>query len=502
MVTSVKIDPRFAMDFLDPSKKRIHSRRLLIGYVLIGIAILLVTRFLLLSAYGFGVDRKTGQIIQNGLVFLSAHPESAAIYINGTQNSSRTDTKLSLPAGHYSIELKRDKYRSWKHELSLDGGNVEQLVYPVLFPEKLVTSDVQLYGSPPAFATASPDRHWLLVLQPGSLVKFDNFDMNNVNQAPTTLTVPDGILTSATGDQSLSLAEWSTDNRHVMLKHTYNGTYEYIMVDRETPNLSFNVNKLIGSTPTQVTLRDKSADKLYVYDTTAQTLQSFDVKSKQITPLLTKVLAYKSHGADMILYASSDGGTVGKNGVRLWDGKNNYLINSYPVATNFLLDIAQFGGDWYMVVGLQQEGRVTIYKNPQDTLKQPNHGVPTALLLRIDDPQFVSFSDNARFIAAQSGSKFAIYDAETDRRFYYQLKNDVPPTQQAVWMDGHRLLLVLNSKTEVFDFDGTNQQTLSPSYPGFIPYFDRDYTGLYNIAPSVQVAGRGALTRTELKVKN
>ncbi len=490
------------MDFLDPSKKRSHTIRLFVGYILVAIAIAIGALILLFQSYGYGVDRKTGQVIQNGLVFLSAHPDSAAIYINGTQNSARTDAKLSLPAGRYAVELKRDGYRNWKHELNLDGGSVEQLVYPVLFPEKLVTSDVQLYGSSPAFATASPDHHWLLVLQPGSLVKFDNFDLNNVNQTPTTVTVPDGLLTSATGDQALSLAEWSTDNRHIMLKHTYNGTYEYIMVDRENPGLSFNVNKLVGSTPAEVSLRDKRYDQLYIYDSAAQTLQTYDVKAKQQTPLLTKVLKYKTHGADTVLYVSSDsGGKAGKLGVRMFDGKNNYLVNTYSDTTSFLLDLAQFSGDWYIVVGLQQEGRVTIYKNPQDTLKQQNHGIPTALLLRIDNPQFVSFSDNARFIAAQSGSKFAVYDAETDRRFYYQLKNDVPVSQQAVWMDGHRLLLVLNGKTEVFDFDGTNQQTLSASNPGFIPYFDRDYTSMYNIAPSVQVSGRSALTRTELKVK-
>lgn len=490
------------MDFLDPANKRRHTIRLFTGYILVAIAIALGSLILLFQSFGYGVDRKTGQVIQNGLIFLAAHPESTSVYINGQQNGSKTDTKLSLPAGRYSIELKRDGYRDWKHELNLDGGSVEQLVYPVLFPEKLVTADVQLYGTAPAFATASPDRHWLLVQQPGSLTKFDNFDLNNEKQAPTAVTLPDNVLTSANGDQSLSLAEWSTDNRHVLLKHNYSGTFEYIMVDRDTPALSFNVNKLIGSNPSQITLRDKSDEELYLYDATGQTLQIYDVKAKKQTPLLSNVLSYKTHGADMVLYASADsGGKADQVGVRMYDGKNNYLVNTYPKGTSFLLDLAQFSGDWYMVVGLQQEGRVTIYKNPQDTLKQPKHGVPTALLLRIDSPQFVSFSDNARFIAAQSGSKFAIYDAETDRRFYYQLKNDVPAAQQAHWMDGHRLLLVLNGKTEVFDFDGTNQQSLSASNPGMLPYFDRDYTGLYNIAPSVQVTGRAALTRTELVVK-
>ena len=42
-------------------------------------------------------------------------------------------------------------------------------------------------------------------------------------------------------------------------------------------------------------------------------------------------------------------------------------------------------------------------------------------------------------------------------------------------------MLVLDSKTEVFDFDGTNQQMLAPSYPGFIPNFDREYAEVYGV---------------------
>jgi hypothetical protein len=68
-------------------------------------------------------------------------------------------------------------------------------------------------------------------------------------------------------------------------------------------------------------------------------------------------------------------------------------------------------------------------------------------------------------------------------------------------MDGHRMLMVLNDKTVVFDFDGTNQQTLAPSLPGFIPFFDRSYEALYNIAPSVEVQNRYALTRTSMTLK-
>src|SRR3989344_9216209 len=134
------------MDLLDPNKKRAHTIRLFVGYFLVVTAIALASLILLFQSFGYDVDRKTGKVIQNGLIFLSAHPESADVYLNG-QRKDKTDLRLAVPAGQYSVELKRDGYRTWKHAVSLEGGGIERLVYPVLFPEKLKTSDVQLYAS-------------------------------------------------------------------------------------------------------------------------------------------------------------------------------------------------------------------------------------------------------------------------------------------------------------------------------------------------------------------
>jgi hypothetical protein len=62
------------MDYLDPSKERAQTIRLIIGYILIGVAILIATLILLYQAYGFGIN-KEGQVIQSGLVFMSSQPE-------------------------------------------------------------------------------------------------------------------------------------------------------------------------------------------------------------------------------------------------------------------------------------------------------------------------------------------------------------------------------------------------------------------------------------------
>ena len=129
------------MDFLDPKKARAHNIRIIIGYILIGIALILTTIILLYQAYGFGVDRK-GNVIQNGLVFVSSTPNPAEVYVNG-QKRDNTNTRLLLSSGQYTFELKRDGYRNWKRAVTVEGGSVDRFDYPFLFPSSLQTSTVK-----------------------------------------------------------------------------------------------------------------------------------------------------------------------------------------------------------------------------------------------------------------------------------------------------------------------------------------------------------------------
>src|SRR4051812_44689192 len=113
------------MDFLDPKKKRSNRTKLFIGYGLVAIVIYLATYFLVLATGGYGFDKDRHTIIQNGLVFVSAHPESATMFVNGTDRGG-TDGRLVLEEGTYTLELKRSGYRDWKREFALEGGSVER----------------------------------------------------------------------------------------------------------------------------------------------------------------------------------------------------------------------------------------------------------------------------------------------------------------------------------------------------------------------------------------
>jgi hypothetical protein len=110
------------MDYLDPKKQKEHVVRLMIGYVLVATAILLLTTILLYRAYGFGL--RNGEVIQNGLIFVSSRPTGAEVYINGKKHKETTNNRFLMTAGQYTFELRRSGYDSWKRAINVEGGAV------------------------------------------------------------------------------------------------------------------------------------------------------------------------------------------------------------------------------------------------------------------------------------------------------------------------------------------------------------------------------------------
>jgi len=201
-----------------------------------------------------------------------------------------------------------------------------------------------------------------------------------------------------------------------------------------------------------------------------------------------------------LLYVGDDGSAPGKLQLKLKEKDKTIVIKNLLGGTGYVLDVAKFNDNWYVFVGAANEGIVSIYKNPQEAAKGNDQLPMPVSALKLDQPAHISFSANTQFVAVQSGSKFAVYDVEKDRRYYYELPFALDAGYKAKWMDGHHLMVDNHGQTVVFDYDGINSQTLTNNAVGIDPFFDRDYTALYNVAPSVTVSGRAALTRTELKV--
>src|SRR5690606_26305273 len=160
------------MDFLDPAKRQAHVRRLFIGYFLVGVAIALASTIMVILSNGYDLDRKTGKVIQNGLIFAASGSVDSTILLNG-QAQGQTDKRLTVPAVKYNVEFRATGYVSWKKTISLIGGGIERLSYALLFPTDIDSIDAKVYDQTPGFASQSPDRRWIIVSRPGDINTFD-----------------------------------------------------------------------------------------------------------------------------------------------------------------------------------------------------------------------------------------------------------------------------------------------------------------------------------------
>ena len=486
------------MDFLDPKKQLRHKIILIVGYILIACLIIGATTVLLYEAYGFGLG-KGGSIIQNGLVYLSSQPNPANVYING-KLSSTTNTSLTLPEGIYNFELTRAGYRSWYRKIEVDGGVIEDYTYPLLIPTKLVTSKVKSYSSLPVLASQSLDRSRLLIQAPGSSTNFDLFDLSNPSKASTQVSIPPSILSTPTTPVSWKTIAWANDNVHVLLEGNVNGKNEYLLFDIKTPSQSVNLSRSLGNIIfTSISLDNENYDQYYLYNSANDTLM-VDNLSSLTSPktVLSNVLAYDTYNGNTILYVTANGAPSGKVNVDIYDNNTNYRIKVLPLSPTYLLNMAGYSGSTYVVAGASSEGKIFIYDDPVGQLNaDPKQAPVPQQVMLVNNPNYVSFSANTQFIAAEGGEQFAVYNLKDSSGYSYtsNMPLDSPQTH-ATWMDGDRLTYVSGSNLIMFEYDHNYAQQLMPASPSSGGFFSPGYNYVYSLAPGKK--SDFILTRTSL----
>lgn len=474
------------MDFLDPAKKRAHKVQLFIGHTLMAVLVLIGTYILVYQAYGFDVDRDTGEVFQNGLVFIDSAPDGAEIKLNGTVHSDQTNTRLALPEGHYDLEINKEGYRTWSKSFDLEGGTIERFVYPTLFLNELSSTGLQTIDAP-SFVTQSPDRRWVLIGEENKLSSLLEYDLNTLEEEKPinrTFTLPDGLFTSARGGKHrLELIEWSTDNKNILIRHYFRGGSEFVIVNRDKTEESFNVNQLLGQNPSRVLLKDKKIDQLYVYSSKTKILSQVTVEGLATETVAENAVAFEPHGDNVLAIAANSPDDTKKVQVIVREGDQEFQVREMVANSGIKLIIARYDNDWYMAVYDPGDQRTYIYRNATEFIKRnPGlHPPPIMVLNNIGTVNEVKFSQNTQFISARSGQHFAVYDNEYSRSFRFEVKTPFDKSSDVVWMDGHRFLAHTRGKIIVFEFDGQNQQALISAFGGLPVAFNRDYTELYAV---------------------
>jgi PEGA domain-containing protein len=488
------------IDFLNPKERRKHAIMLMIGYVLIGLAILMITTIFVFFASGFNYTN--GKVVEDGMVYLSSNPNPAQIYVNGLPYGSTTNTRILFQAGTYTFKLERTGYRSWQRTVVIPGGQIVYYEYPFLFPDSLTTSTIKDYTSPPSLVSQSLDQHWLVVSQPGSISSFDLYDLTSQPLVSTTISLPSNLLTTPTGTETMQAVAWSNDNSHLLLKHTYDGKVEYILLDISSPTQSVNLTETLSlpTTNIDVQLSNEQSNQYLILNTATQTLYQASLGTPQLQPYMSKVLAYKSYGSNTLLYVTPDATNSAKVDVDLYDGSHTYTIRHDAANTNYLLNLTTYSGDLYVAIAASSENTAYIYEDPVSQITNQQIGVAVPIeVFSITNPNYVAFSSNAQYILFENGAHFAVYDIENQQGYTYTSPSPLDsPQAHVTWMDGAELIYVSAGQLVSADYDGNNRQTLVTADPSYVPYFDSNYKYLFTLVRSTSNPSHELLTQTPL----
>ncbi len=490
------------MDYLDPKKKKAKKIRLMVMYALLGIAISIGTVIFVYLANGYYIDRETGTVIQNGLIYVDSKPESATIHLNGVQQRGNTDARLVVPEGTYDIELRRDGYHSWKRNVILEGGNLRRLTYARLIPQELQSEAALTLPSLPSTISQSNDKRWLIAAFADRPLVMQAVDLSSATPQLIEVPLPLDILSTKEAG-TWKIVEWADDHRTFLAQYTTASADEYVLIDRTNPAASVNVTKVFPAQKiTAVSMRNRKNDLQHVFSASTGTLYRANAKTGEITGYISDVVDYVSYGDDAVLYVTEKDAKVGYVRAILHKGDKDFPLREIKKDTKYLLEMSKLGSSLVMGIGSSAEGRVLVYNDPLHAIEENDFSslpVPTTVL-RVDSPQELSISADSSVIMARSGQNYASHEFEEDRTYIFTRIVASPLSEEIRWMDGrHFTASGEDGKQYLLDFDGSNEHELSPSQINLGSIFDEQIDLQLTFMPASSDGAQARMMRTFMR---
>lgn len=496
------------MDYLDPKKKKNKSIRLMIGYALLGIAISMATVIIVYIANGYNVDRQTGEVIQNGLIYIDSKPESATVYLNGELQRGSTDARLVVPAGDYDIELRRDGYHNWGRSVHLEGGSLRRLTYARLFPQTLDIEPVLEFPTAPASLSQSNDKRWLVTTHAATPLSMNVVDLDSAVFQLVDLPLPLDLVSVVPADPGTwDIIEWADDHRTFLAEYKRAGSSEYVLINRSNPERSVNLGVVFKDKKySEIFMRDRKKDQVFLYDGAAKSVYKGNTNDGNVELYESGVIDFTAFGDDALLFVTATGASEGHVKAVFRKGDERYPLRDIKADDEYLLEMARIGNALVMGIGSESENRVIVYNDPINALEANDFSdlpVPTTVL-KVDSPQELSISSDASVILARGGAdgmNFASHEFEADRTYRFKLEGKINVEQELKWAEGQYLLVGMADNGQlVVDFDGSNQHFLSPSTPALASLFDRNLDLQYTFLPNATPGSTSAtMTSTFLR---
>jgi hypothetical protein len=465
-------------DYTKLSRKK-KNIKLLLTYVFMVLVTVAASWAALLLVEGYSFN--AGKFIQGGLVQVDTKVVSGNAYVDNQPNGQQTPVKISLSPGRHTITLKSSDYQDWSRVTDVKPSQLIWFDYVRLFPSSITTAPVNLnsQGSVISSLPAPTGKYLAEVLTGVSGPELALVDLRDpVNPKLTKISLKvNGFTLKFSANSQLTLQEWDSSEKYILLQHKDDvGNIEQLKLDVRNPDQSVNLTASFGANITDLHFVDKASNSMY--GILGGELRRYDINSKNSGIISKNVTAYQEYNSSLVYAAiNTSDKSSSKLEVRLRRSDSSEIIVSrYNSGESLLLGTKVYYGDIYIAVATNNQ--VDVYKIDAGS------SIPEQItrLRRGQRTQWLTMSDEGRFVIAGSNSDYTSYDIELDQTvdtsFGSSSENYINKPQ---WLDDYYLVSNAGGKLEVNEYDGNSRYVIAGSAQGTPAFLSSDGKYLFSI---------------------
>lgn len=463
--------------------KRTQLIRHLVVYASMFLSIIGIVGIVLLFVLGYRLDGNN-RLEQGALIQFESKPTGASVLVDGNTLSARTPTKVTVPEGSHALTMNRSGYETWQKTITVAGGTLSWINYPILIPIDRPTEVVHTYQSLVA-AEASSDRKHMLVQERRNEPVFGLINMESTEAPSTTVRLPVDAYTAAKSDatHAFYIDRWDSDGRYVILLHTFDGKKEWIVLDSDQPSRSINITALLDIAVEQIRFSGNSGNVFFARLSDG-TIRKLDLGAATISrALVTNATSFEVYDSNILTYTSDlSTDTVELYGAGIYKDSETSAVELFSSKSSDGLRIAttRYINSYYTAISADTS--VTIYRGDYPRTKEDVADLQTFATFTF--PKAVdrlTFSREGTYLLVQSGKEVLSYDLERKASYPSVISTDADIRRPLRWIAPAYLYSDYGGELTLREFDGTNIHTINQSEPGYGITFTSNYRYLYSV---------------------
>lgn len=404
----------------------------------------------LLVAYGQGYtfDINTRQLKSSGLVLIDSNPNGAKISFNNKTTDKETPYRYTnAPAGDIVIKLTKNDYRVWQSIETVINGSVTFANYAFLLPNILPQQNIIL-SQPLVAIYQSVDHQKTYGLSQSKLIIYtisDTSGTKEIYQPPTSVDPTKRVI-------ELSNIQISNDGSRILFRQVLaNGNFEVNVLQVSSGKVD-NLTSEYGFVFNDLRFNPNDSNELFWLETSV--LKKIRINEHSISSNLTDDIITYSAERDRILAVEQLVPTETSQKLVSYDLSGNdkkYITSLVPDSSGYALSSIRSRYNDYISVIHNSNGQLILIKNPYNQPVIVDYGERVKNILT---------SQNGRFVVINQNNAMRTLDLEFSQQYVFNTSLD--NLTSWTWFDDYHLVLLQNNQLRFVDFDGQNNQLLTP----------------------------------------